>query len=122
VRQVLLNLVSNAIKFGGGKPVKVVYCRTEDRGVVVEVIDKGEGIAMEDQDRIFEDFVQLGQSDTAQGTGLGLPISRRLAEILGGALTVSSTPGQGSSFRLVLPYSTPDLVTSTLDRDAMVGS
>ncbi len=103
VRQILLNLLSNAIKFGGGKPVRAVWSEREGGGLVVEVIDQGSGIAPEDQEKIFDEFVQLEQEQNALGTGLGLPISRRLAELLGGELTVASTPGAGSTFRLSLP-------------------
>jgi signal transduction histidine kinase len=103
VRQILLNLLSNAIKFGKGKPIQVVCDRTEDGGVMIEVIDQGEGISREDQERIFHEFVQLGKTQLQDGTGLGLPISRRLAELLRGSLTVQSTTGQGSTFRLQLP-------------------
>jgi PAS domain S-box-containing protein len=101
IRQILLNLLSNAVKFGEGHPVEV-RCRPVARGVVVEVADNGPGIAAEDLSRIFEDFVQLGDS-SGEGTGLGLPIARRLAELLGGSLDVESEPGEGSTFRLVLP-------------------
>jgi len=103
LRQILLNLLSNAIKFGGGKPIRVVLARREDGGVVVEVIDEGEGIAPADQERIFQEFVQLGKTQLTEGTGLGLPISRRLAELLRGSLTLHSELGNGSTFRLSLP-------------------
>jgi PAS domain S-box-containing protein len=109
VRQILLNLLSNAIKFGGGKPVRVVSSRRQDGGLLVEVVDQGDGIAPEDQEKIFDEFVQLEQPHSTQGTGLGLPISRRLAELLGGSLTVSSAPGEGSCFLLSLPQSDPEL-------------
>ncbi len=111
VRQILLNLLSNAIKFGGGKPVRVVSQRREGGGLRVEVVDQGDGIAPEDQEKIFDEFVQLEQPHSTQGTGLGLPISRRLAELLGGSLTVSSAPGEGSTFLLTLPQSDPELAT-----------
>jgi PAS domain S-box-containing protein len=103
VRQILLNLLSNAIKFGRGKPIRVVLQSRDDKGVVIEVIDEGEGIAPDDQERIFQEFVQLGKTQLTEGTGLGLPISRRLAELLRGSLTVESEPGRGSTFRLSLP-------------------
>ncbi|MGZ4809618.1 MAG: ATP-binding response regulator [Thermoanaerobaculia bacterium] len=103
VRQILLNLLSNAIKFGRSKPIRVVCHPLSDGGVMVEVIDQGDGISKEDQERIFHEFVQLGQTQLHDGTGLGLPISRRLAELLRGSLTVESTPGVGSTFRLCLP-------------------
>ncbi|HEY8164172.1 MAG TPA: ATP-binding protein [Gemmatimonadaceae bacterium] len=102
VRQILLNLLSNAIKFGRQRPIRVVCDHERDGGVSIEVIDQGEGISEEDQSRIFEEFVQV--SPTQQpGTGLGLPISQRLAALLDGSLEVESTPGQGSTFRLRLP-------------------
>jgi PAS domain S-box-containing protein len=103
VRQILLNLLSNAIKFGRGKPIRVALTRREDAGVNVDVIDEGEGIPAEDQERIFQEFVQLGKTQLTEGTGLGLPISRRLAELLRGSLTLDSQPGRGSTFRLSLP-------------------
>ena len=102
VRQILLNLLSNAIKFGLQKPIKVVSERTEAGGVSISVIDEGEGISEDDQSRIFEEFVQV--SPTQQmGTGLGLPISRRLATLLDGSLDVKSVAGSGSTFTLTLP-------------------
>jgi PAS domain S-box-containing protein len=103
VRQILLNLLSNAIKFGRGKPIRVALDRRDDGGVNVDVIDEGEGIAPEDQERIFQEFVQLGKTQLTEGTGLGLPISRRLAELLRGSLTLESEQGRGSTFRLSLP-------------------
>jgi signal transduction histidine kinase len=101
VRQILLNLISNALKFGEGKPVEV-RCAALAGHVQVEVVDRGDGIAAEDLERIFEEFVQLPSAER-QGTGLGLPISRRLAELLGGRLEANSRPGEGSTFRFVLP-------------------
>lgn len=102
IRQILLNLLSNAIKFGQGRPIEVRCAATAHGGVEIGVTDHGAGIAPADLPRIWEDFVQLGESDQA-GTGLGLPIARRLAELLGGSLDVASTPGAGSTFRLRLP-------------------
>ena len=103
LRQILLNLLSNAIKFGGGKPVRVQCAATEDGGVSIDVCDQGEGIPADEQDAIFDEFVQLGKNRGEEGTGLGLPISRRLAQMLDGSLEVSSEPGQGSTFKLRLP-------------------
>jgi len=103
LRQILLNLLSNAIKFGRGQPITVRTQGTPEGGVIVEVKDQGEGIAPADLEKIFEEFVQLGKTQLTEGTGLGLPISRRLAEMMGGQLEVESAPGVGSTFRLVLP-------------------
>jgi PAS domain S-box-containing protein len=103
VRQILLNLLSNAIKFGGPKPIQVRVEKREDDGVSIAVIDQGEGIPPEDQERIFHEFVQLGKTQLQEGTGLGLPISKRLAQLLDGSLTLESEVGKGSTFRLTLP-------------------
>jgi PAS domain S-box-containing protein len=117
VRQILLNLLSNAIKFGGAKPIRVQVERTEDEGVTVAVIDQGDGIPPDDQDRIFQEFVQLGKTQLQEGTGLGLPISRRLAELLHGSLALDSQVGKGSTFRLTLPANAETGHTRLLDRE-----
>jgi signal transduction histidine kinase len=117
VRQILLNLLSNAIKFGEGKPIRVVCKQTEAKGVEIEVVDEGVGIAKDDISRIFEEFVQVSESKQP-GTGLGLPISRRLAQLLDGSLIVQSVPGQGSAFRLTLPASLEDDLAPTAELSA----
>ena len=103
VRQILLNLLSNAIKFGRGQPIRVRSMPGADGSLVLEVIDEGEGIATSDREKIFDEFVQLGKTQLTEGTGLGLPISRRLAEMLQGTLEIESEVGKGSVFRLTLP-------------------
>jgi PAS domain S-box-containing protein len=103
VRQIILNLLSNAIKFGRGKPISVRSAALPDGGVRVDVRDRGEGIAPDDQDRIFDEFVQLGRRRNQEGTGLGLAISQRLAGLLHGTLSVESELGKGSTFTLLLP-------------------
>jgi PAS domain S-box-containing protein len=103
VRQILLNLLSNAIKFGEGKPITVSCRRGDGGGLMVSVVDQGRGIPEEDIEKVFDEFVQLQQPDPQQGTGLGLPISRRLAELLEGSLSVQSRVGEGSTFTLTLP-------------------
>jgi signal transduction histidine kinase len=117
VRQILLNLLSNAIKFGEGKPIRVMCKRDDNNGVEIGVVDQGVGIATEDIARIFEEFVQVSESKQP-GTGLGLPISRRLAQLLDGSLTVHSTPGEGSAFRLTLPASLEDDMAPTAQLSA----
>ncbi len=112
LRQILLNLLSNAIKFGRGQPIRVRSMPTEDGGITLEVVDQGEGIAQADREKVFDEFVQLGKTQLTEGTGLGLPISRRLAEMLHGVLEIESEPGKGSTFRLVLP-STAEVPSST---------
>ncbi|MFP4622906.1 MAG: sensor histidine kinase [Gemmatimonadota bacterium] len=105
LHQILINLVSNALKFGQGRPVSV-RCDTADGAVVFEVEDRGAGIEPREQERIFQEFSQVG--DPGEGTGLGLPISRKLTALLGGELTVDSEPGRGSTFRLRLPRHPPE--------------
>jgi PAS domain S-box-containing protein len=103
VRQILLNLLSNAIKFGAGKPIEVRVGSTDGGGASISVTDHGPGIPPDDQERIFQEFVQLGKTQLQDGTGLGLSISRRLAELLDGTLAVESEAGAGSTFVLSLP-------------------
>jgi signal transduction histidine kinase len=102
LRQILLNLLSNGVKFTteGGIVVRVEATSPDD--VTVRVSDSGPGIPNADLERIFEEFVQ-GSTGSGTGTGLGLPISRRLARLLGGSLDVSSEVGVGSTFTLRLP-------------------
>jgi signal transduction histidine kinase len=103
VRQVVFNLVSNAVKFtpAGGR-VDVSAC-VEDGRVEIGVSDTGPGIAATDREMIFEEFEQTDEGRKAEGTGLGLPLSRKLVELHGGRLWVESEPGRGSSFRFTLP-------------------
>ncbi|MCX5789067.1 MAG: HAMP domain-containing sensor histidine kinase [Elusimicrobia bacterium] len=106
--QILVNLLSNAIKFtptGGSVEVAVETGRRERAGtVVVCVKDSGPGIAPEDQSRIFRYFVQAGpENQRAEGSGLGLPLARAMAELQGGEMWVESAPGRGASFYFTLP-------------------
>jgi signal transduction histidine kinase len=106
VKQILLNLLGNALKFThqGGVTIRARRDRRE-KALVLSVSDTGIGIAPADQGRIFEDFRQLDNSPTRAygGTGLGLSICRRLAQMLGGRLSLESQPGRGSTFTLTLP-------------------
>jgi CheY-like chemotaxis protein len=106
VSQILRNLISNAFKFTERGEVRVsATLSPEDRAVVFAVADTGIGIAPEDQERIFQEFGQLENpvQKRVHGTGLGLPLSRKLAELLGGSLTVTSAPGVGSTFFARIP-------------------
>ena len=106
VAQVLRNFVSNALKFtpAGEVRVSAAHDRNADQ-VLFAVADTGIGIAPEDQPRVFEEFAQIDNplQKAAKGTGLGLPLSRRLAELLGGEILVRSEPGRGSVFTLSIP-------------------
>lgn len=105
VAQILRNFLTNALKFTERGEVRVSASRGAGDSVVFSVSDTGIGIAPEDQARIFEEFGQVDSPVQAKvkGTGLGLPLSRRLAELLGGRVSVRSTPGAGSTFSAVLP-------------------
>lgn len=109
IKQVLNNLVSNAIKFTSSGKIDLNIAYTKDsatRGIFhFEVTDTGIGILPEDQERVFTAFAQADGSSTKKysGTGLGLTISRQLAEMMGGKLTLINSSPQGSSFGLTLP-------------------
>ncbi len=104
VRQILLNLLSNAIKFTDSGEVRLGAHQEGDM-VVITVRDTGIGIAPEHAERVFDPFWQVDQSATRRvgGTGLGLSVSRRLARLLRGDLTLESTPGMGTVLSLRLP-------------------
>ncbi len=105
IKQVMYNLLSNAVKFAeAGKRIGI-DAYTEQDQAVVEVWDEGIGIALEDLEKVFDPFEQVGKVDFGkpEGTGLGLAISRRLIEAHGGTLSAKSEKGAGSRFRFVLP-------------------
>ena len=104
LRQVLLNLIGNAIKFTEKGFVRCTARRESEGNLVFEVHDSGVGIPSEQRETIFGAFEQqVGQSHAKYGgTGLGLAISKRLVELMGGKITVESTPGKGSIFRITL--------------------
>jgi signal transduction histidine kinase len=106
IEQVLVNLLSNAFKFTLEGFVEV-RTSADEEGVKLSVADSGVGIAAEDLPLIFDEFEQVGKHREGgrKGTGLGLAISKRLVDLHGGELTVSSSPGQGSTFTVCLPRS-----------------
>jgi CheY-like chemotaxis protein len=112
VRQILLNLVGNAIKFTERGYVRVelelLSPARDGRQLAIDVIDTGIGLSTEQLSHIFQPFVQADSSTTRkyEGTGLGLSISQRLAHLLGGEITAESRPGRGSRFRVKLPCGT----------------
>jgi signal transduction histidine kinase/CheY-like chemotaxis protein len=117
VSQILRNFISNALKFTEHGEVRVTATLAGDgASVAFAVSDTGVGIAREDQERIFEEFTQLENplQKRVKGTGLGLPLTRRLAQLLGGRVSVVSQPGVGSTFTAVIPviYRSPEGVAS----------
>ena len=103
-KQIVLNLASNAVKYNKPGGSVELRCLVENGTTSVEVIDDGIGIAEADLDRLFVPFERLAAADSEiEGTGVGLAISQRLAGAMNGRIEVSSTVGQGSTFRLVLP-------------------
>ena len=117
LRQILLNLVGNAVKFTESGFVELLLERDAE-GIVIQVRDSGEGIAAEHAERIFEPFWQVGQSRFARaaGTGLGLSVSRQLARLLGGDIAVDSALGRGSTFTLRLPAASPGWPSAAAER------
>jgi signal transduction histidine kinase len=107
--QILRNLISNALKFTTQGSVRVSAECCRDGMVTFRVIDTGIGIAPEHQATLFNDFVQIDSAlqKRLHGTGLGLSLSRKLAQLLGGDIAVESVPGQGSTFILEVPTLLP---------------
>lgn len=105
VSQILRNFISNALKFTEQGEIRVSAMLGPNNAIVFSVADTGIGVAPEDQERIFQEYAQVEgpQQRRAKGTGLGLPLSRRLAELLGGGVSVKSQPGVGSTFYAVIP-------------------
>jgi signal transduction histidine kinase len=105
--RVLLNLISNAVKFTEKGSVTCLAKRQDDE-IIVSVIDSGIGIKKEDHEKVFEKFAQAGDphTDRSKGTGLGLPISKQIVENHGGRIWLESEPGKGSNFTFALPLLT----------------
>jgi signal transduction histidine kinase len=103
----LRQLIDNAVKFTGKGGMVVVTATQAGNAIVIVVRDTGIGIALDDQQRIFEPFVQVDGSDSRphDGSGLGLAIAHRIVALHGGSITVQSARGQGSAFTVRLPVS-----------------
>jgi len=115
LKQLLLNLLTNAIKYSNPGDVVTVSLRTEDHEVQMEVRDTGRGISAEDQERLFQRFYRAGDGeDDVQGTGLGLVIAKRIAESHEGTITVESTLGEGAAFTVRLPAGSSTEATTRL--------
>jgi len=109
VKQVMLNLISNACRYSRDGAAVVVRARGEGSETRIDVVDEGAGIAPEQQPLLFQRFARLRTPDNAnvRGTGLGLYISRRIVEAHGGRISVESAPGRGSTFSVTLPLDPP---------------
>jgi len=106
LEQILVNLLSNAVRHSPEGGIVTVQVEPQPAAVAFRVSDHGPGIPTELQERIFEPFERF-DPHSGVGTGLGLPVSRRLAEVLGGQLTVESVVGRGATFSLSLPLAPP---------------
>jgi signal transduction histidine kinase len=111
--QVMTNLVSNAIKYGDAKPIDVSVAGETDNAIIT-IRDRGLGIAANDHERIFGRFERAASSRHYGGIGLGLWIVKQIIDALGGTVSVESTPGDGSTFKVVLPLQAEKLRLSPL--------
>jgi signal transduction histidine kinase len=102
LEQVVVNLLTNALRYGAGKPISVELCQLPG-AAAIRVSDRGIGIAPEDRLRVFEQFVRVGDRMRTPGLGLGLYITKQLVEAHGGTISVDSTLGEGSTFTVALP-------------------
>lgn len=107
LRQVLINLVGNAIKFTdqGGVTVRLGTKKNRIAHLLIDVEDSGPGISQENQQRLFHPFVQLAEGGNQKGTGLGLTITRQIVQLMGGTISIESELGKGAIFHVELPLS-----------------
>lgn len=104
LKQVLLNLLSNAIKYNQpGGNVEIRYEQKDNQHLAIHVSDTGQGIDYPDMDKLFQPFERLNQTGNAEGTGIGLSISKHLVELMQGEISVDSKVGKGSTFSVQLP-------------------
>jgi signal transduction histidine kinase len=102
VEQIVVNLISNALRYGQGQPIEISLAHTQN-SAVIEVRDHGIGINAKDQERIFDAFERVVHQDRTGGLGLGLFITKQLVDAHGGAITLQSQPGNGALFSVTLP-------------------
>lgn len=123
VERVVRNLVSNAVRYTDGGRV-LVGCRRQGHVLSIEVWDTGRGIPEEQQDKVFQEYYQLGNAerDRTRGLGLGLAIVRRLTDLLNARLTLTSRPGQGSCFAIALPLAEEADRNNPVDEGPLLGA
>jgi len=102
LEQILLNLLSNALKYGAGRPVRIEVT-ADGKWAHLSVKDEGRGLREEDRSRVFERFERAISASEASGLGLGLYITREIVQAHGGVITVESRLGEGSTFTVTLP-------------------
>lgn len=119
IRQVLLNLVNNSLRFTDQGSVTIYLGRHEDNTLLIRVDDTGTGIAQEDIQKVFEDFQQVSKDSWRrhEGTGLGIPISKRFIELHGGKMWVESELGKGTCFFFTIPVIAGRASAAWLDKD-----
>jgi signal transduction histidine kinase len=117
LEQVVVNLLTNALRYGGGKPILVELSQLPG-AASIRVSDHGVGISPEDRTRVFEQFVRVGDRLRTPGLGLGLYITKQLVEAHGGTISVESTLGEGSTFTVALPTMAADAVPAIAPANA----
>ncbi len=124
ISQILRNFISNALKFTERGEVRVSAGLAENGDVIFQVADTGIGIAPEDQQRIFQDFAQVDHpiQRRVKGTGLGLPLSQKLAKLLGGEVRVQSRLGEGSTFTVQIPLKYEQSVDLSLASESAIAA
>jgi PAS domain S-box-containing protein len=115
LRQILVNLVSNAVKFTeqGSVTIRLGAHRNDRLSIQIEVQDSGPGIGEADRERLFKPFVQLAENREQKGSGLGLAITKHFIDLMGGTIVLDSTLGKGSLFRVELPVEEADATETT---------
>ena len=107
IRNVLINLVSNAIKYSAELSTITISTQVKDSSVILEIQDHGMGIPKEDQKHLFETFFRAHNVSYLQGTGLGLNIVKRYLDLMGGNIEFTSIENEGSTFKVILPLEKP---------------
>jgi len=108
LRKILMNLLSNALKYSGENTVAIVRAKCHEKELTITVQDQGVGISQEDQAHLFEQFFRAPSIVTVPGTGLGLYIITKYLELMGGTIDLQSVPDEGTTVTIALPLTTPD--------------